>query len=70
MSEYAKEGYQLTIFDRWGQVVFYTTDVEAAWDGTVNGKKVAPNTTYAYRIIVRDFTGQEYEFVGRVTVLE
>ena len=70
MSEYAKEGYQLSVFDRWGQVIFYTRDTEAAWDGTVKGKKVAPNTTYAYRIIVRDFTGQEYEFVGHITVLE
>ena len=70
MSEYAKEGYQMSIVDRWRQRVFYTTNTEAAWDGTVKGKKVAPNTVYYYQVIVRDFTGQEYEFRGRVTVLE
>jgi gliding motility-associated-like protein len=70
MSEYDKEGYKLSIFDRWGQLVFYTTSTDITWDGTVNGKRVAPNTVYSYRIIVRDFTGQEYEFVGNVTVLE
>ncbi|MDR0605903.1 MAG: gliding motility-associated C-terminal domain-containing protein [Bacteroidales bacterium] len=70
MSEYAKEGYQLSVFDRWGQRIFYTTDTEAEWDGTFNGKPVAPNTVYSYRILVRDFTGQEYEFVGHVTVLK
>ncbi len=26
------------IFNRWGQVVFYTTDVNQGWDGTFNGK--------------------------------
>ena len=70
MSEYTKEGYQLSIFDRWGQRIFHTTDTDELWDGTVKGKQVAPNSVYSYRIIVRDFTGQEYEFVGRVTVLE
>jgi gliding motility-associated-like protein len=70
MSEYSKEGYQMSIFDRWGQRIFHTTNTEETWDGTVNGKEVAPNTVYAYRIIVRDFTGQEYEFVGSVTVLK
>jgi gliding motility-associated-like protein len=70
MSEYIKEGYQLSVFDRWGQRIFHTTDTEAAWDGTVKGKKVAPNTTYSYRVLVRDFTGQEYEFVGYVNVIE
>jgi gliding motility-associated-like protein len=70
MSEYIKEGYQLSVFDRWGQRIFHTTDVDATWDGTVKGKKVAPNTTYSYRLIVRDFTGQEYEFVGHVSVIE
>ena len=70
MSEYSKEGYQMSIFDRWGQRVFHTTNTDDTWDGTVNGKLVAPNTVYSYRIIVRDFTGQEYEFVGRITVLQ
>jgi gliding motility-associated-like protein len=70
MSEYSKEGYQLSVFDRWGQRIFYTTNTEEAWDGMVNGKHVAPNTVYSYRVIVRDFTGQEYEFVGKVTVLK
>ena len=69
MSEYAKEGYRLTVFDRWGQVIFYTTDTDEAWDGAQNGKVVASNTVYSYRVSVRDFTGQEYEFVGQVTVI-
>jgi gliding motility-associated-like protein len=69
MSEYSKEGYQLSVFDRWGQRIFHTTNPEEAWDGTVNGKYAASNTVYSYRIIVRDFTGQEYEFVGHVTLI-
>ncbi|MDR0603737.1 MAG: gliding motility-associated C-terminal domain-containing protein [Bacteroidales bacterium] len=70
MSEYSKEGYQLSIFDRWGQRIFHTTDTEEVWDGSVDGKQVAPNTVYSYRITVRDFTGQKYEFIGQITVLK
>jgi gliding motility-associated-like protein len=70
MSEYSKEGYQLSVFDRWGQRIFHTTDTEEAWNGAVDGKQVAPNTVYSYRILVRDFTSQEYEFVGQITVLK
>ena len=69
MSEYAREGYQLSIFDRWGQLIFYTTDTNEEWDGSVDGRIVASNTVYSYRVLVRDFTGQEYEFVGQVMVI-
>ena len=31
--------FELTVFDRWGQVVFQTTDIEKGWDGTVDGKQ-------------------------------
>jgi gliding motility-associated-like protein len=32
--------YDLTIFTRWGQQIFRTTDPETAWDGTFEGVKV------------------------------
>ncbi len=70
MSEYAPNGYKMVIYDRWGQRIFVTEDPNEKWDGTVNGKIVAPNSVYSYIIVVQDFTGQEYEFVGHVTVLK
>ncbi|NJN78809.1 MAG: T9SS type B sorting domain-containing protein [Saprospiraceae bacterium] len=30
--------FELVIFDRWGTVLFRTTDQDKAWDGTYNGK--------------------------------
>jgi len=67
--ENSKEGYMLTVYDRWGQRVFHTTDPEASWDGMIDGKPAQNNTIYSYRLVVRDFTGQEFEFVGHVTVV-
>jgi gliding motility-associated-like protein len=37
--------YQLLIFNRWGQVVFQTSDCNAGWDGNLGGK---PQSTGAF----------------------
>jgi len=44
--------HSFQIFDRWGNVVFYTTDKNASWDGTFQGKALNPGT-YAYKISYR-----------------
>jgi gliding motility-associated-like protein len=69
MSEYLEEGYELAIFDRWGNRMFYTTNTNEKWDGMIKGKAAASNTTYSYRILVRDCTGQEHEFIGQITLV-
>jgi len=64
MLEYLEEGYLLEIFDRWGQKVFYTNDPDKGWNGLINKKPVTTTTVFSYRLIARDFTGQEHEFVA------
>ncbi|MDD4209412.1 MAG: gliding motility-associated C-terminal domain-containing protein [Bacteroidales bacterium] len=70
MLENVKEGYVFEIFDRWGQKIFATTDTEEGWDGKIGGKPVTTTTVYSYRIVARDFTGQDHEYVGHVTLLK
>jgi len=41
--------FNLQIFDRWGQVVFETNNIEAAWDGTYKGKP-CPAEVYTWVI--------------------
>jgi gliding motility-associated-like protein len=48
-------GYELLIFNRWGDVIFETTDPLTAWTGNVdNGQTFAPDGIYFYRIRIRD----------------
>jgi gliding motility-associated-like protein len=41
--------YELKIFNRWGQEVFGTTDINAKWDGKYSGNNVPPDV-YVYYI--------------------
>ncbi len=61
--------YEFWVFDRWGEVVYYTEQVGAAWDGTYRG---FPSKTdvYVWKVKLRDFEGKPHEFVGHVTLLK
>lgn len=52
MLDMVDEDYRLQIFDRWGQIVFETTDPEKGWDGRAKGG-ILPTSTYVWRITFR-----------------
>lgn len=53
--------YTFTIFNRYGERIFSTTDPYAAWDGTYNGKQ-SDNGTYVWQC--------SYQFEGRPLLFE
>ena len=48
------EDFQIEIYNRWGQMVYKSFDLNDGWDGTFNGKKL-PTGTYVYKIKTREF---------------
>jgi len=58
----------LKIFDRWGELVFSTTDQSKGWDGTYKGKPVDP-AVYVYWLTVHCRDGQQFFTKGNVTVI-
>jgi len=65
-----KDGsYLMRIYDRWGNLIFYTEDLNQGWDGTVNGKLVPTGSTVVYFATYQDFDGTVYEKNGKVTVI-
>jgi gliding motility-associated-like protein len=62
------ESFEMVIFSRWGDVIYETKDINAPWDGTMNGKMVQEGT-YTYYISVKDGKGRAYDRVGYVTML-
>jgi gliding motility-associated-like protein len=62
--------YELSVLDRWGQLVFQSRDYTVGWDGKhmSSNKLVEPNT-YVYVLKVVDGNNQEYFYRGSVTVV-
>ena len=56
------------IYNRWGQVIFATTDKNQAWDGTFKSKIQAPDV-YTYTLDVTFSDGQHYSKKGDITLL-
>ncbi|MBI3240157.1 MAG: gliding motility-associated C-terminal domain-containing protein [Flavobacteriia bacterium] len=61
--------FELVIFNRWGEIVFSTTDPDLAWDGTFQGKTVQDGT-YVYKLTYISAEMETYkELTGHVNVL-
>lgn len=45
-------GFNLKVFNRWGEIVWETNNPEVGWDGTYNGKPV-PQGMYTWRMSVK-----------------
>jgi len=70
---FTKEGgaiaeIDMRIYDRYGKMVFRTTNPHEGWDGTFKGKKVNP-ATYTYYVSYRRIDGRSDEMKGNVTLI-
>ncbi len=59
--------YELTIFDRWGELLFTSNDFFKGWDGTFKGQPCKTDT-YTWKINVNDPESGAKEYVGHVTL--
>jgi gliding motility-associated-like protein len=59
---------EFLVFDRWGEKVFETNDLNIGWDGTFKGEEVGP-AVFVYHLTAKCLDGQEYFTKGNVTVI-
>jgi gliding motility-associated-like protein len=66
------DGYSFIIFNRWGEVLFSTTDVTEKWNGKINnGGELVPEDAYVWKIMAKDGNnGEEHEYFGHVLVIK
>ncbi len=55
--------YYFRIFNRYGQLVYNSTNPKDGWDGTINGQP-QPTGTYVWMVSGKDFAGQLHEQKG------
>ncbi|HIE16561.1 MAG TPA: T9SS type B sorting domain-containing protein [Bacteroidales bacterium] len=62
------ETFNLQVYDRWGEVIFESSDINLGWNGYINNRR-APAGTYAWVATFRDKKGIEHSRSGVVTLI-
>lgn len=60
--------FEISIFNRWGEMVYYSTDKDFRWKGEVKGK-IFYNNVYNYLIRYTNLNGKPEVLIGTITVL-
>ena len=70
-SDISADNFEWIIFDRWGQVVFRSTDPLVPWKGEINGgAHFAQDGVYSYILKVHSETHiEEMTFTGHITLV-
>lgn len=59
---------KLSVYDRWGEVIFSTTDIYKAWDATYKGKEVQEGI-YVWKAEFSDLKSKFHSVTGHIQVL-
>jgi gliding motility-associated-like protein len=63
-----EKNYELFIYDRWGNLVFYSDNLYRGWDGKINNRLVQEDV-YVWKIRVQDISKNKHKFMGHVSVI-
>jgi gliding motility-associated-like protein len=62
--------YQLTIFNRWGGIIFYSNNIKEGWNGVPkSASEISPIGTYSYKVDVTDLLGKKHTYTGEVSLI-
>ena len=64
IGEYIKN-YRMEIYDRWGELIFLSSNMEYSWDGRYKGKDVQQGQ-YVSKFYVTDWANEGHEYIGSV----
>jgi len=60
--------YTLQIYNRWGQLIFESNDIEKGWDGMYKGQ-LAPRAVYVWKATGTYISGKEFRMSGSVLLV-
>jgi gliding motility-associated-like protein len=63
-------GYDINfmIYDKWGELVFESEDINKKWDGNYNGKKLEAGV-YVYHLKLKCFNNKIFQKKGNITLI-
>jgi gliding motility-associated-like protein len=63
--------YEMIIFDRWGNLIFYTDSLDKPWDGRANhGSEMAQQDVYVWKVKLTDVFDKKHNYIGTVTIVK
>ncbi|MDD4150200.1 MAG: gliding motility-associated C-terminal domain-containing protein [Bacteroidales bacterium] len=67
-----EEAYQMTIYSRWGEIIFTTKNWNTHWKGRYDFDKgdYVPQGVYNYVVTLRDINAKSHTHTGTVTVFK
>ncbi|MBX7095758.1 MAG: gliding motility-associated C-terminal domain-containing protein, partial [Flavobacteriales bacterium] len=70
VSGHDPDDYEFMVFDRWGELIFYTQMSGVGWDGTYKGQ-AAKQDVYVWKLKVKKlYNGEKREYYGHVSLLK
>ncbi|MFY7910743.1 MAG: T9SS type B sorting domain-containing protein [Emticicia sp.] len=60
--------FEIQIYNRWGNPIFISNDININWDGTFQNT-LMPSDTYTYKIYVKSNDGKEFNKSGKFLLL-
>lgn len=66
---YGIKEFEIMIFDRWGEMVFKSTDMNIGWNGTVKGSSPFQDV-YVYKCCIRDLKDNKHFYTGHITLVQ
>ncbi len=62
--------YEFWVFDRWGNLIFYTDDINEKWDGKVLGHSdLCQVDTYVWKVRCVDVLDKKHNLIGHVNLI-
>jgi gliding motility-associated-like protein len=63
--------FEMWIFDRWGNMIYYTDDFYQGWNGKVQGhEEICQIDTYVWKIKAVDVLGGKHNLIGKVSLIK
>ncbi|HIE74519.1 MAG TPA: T9SS type B sorting domain-containing protein, partial [Flavobacteriales bacterium] len=62
-SVYGIKEFEMKIYDRWGKIIYHTTEKDKPWDGTINNNETQAGV-YTYSIVATDLKEKPHKYVG------
>jgi len=63
--------YALYVYDRWGNLIFHSTDPKQGWNGRANnGTQLSQQDTYVWKVVLKDVLEKRHRYIGHVNLIK